>query len=52
MFCDLSRTEFEKIYKRLGVTLVEQGESFYNPMLPKIVDLLKGMGIVKEDQGA
>lgn len=31
--CDASRREFEKIYTRLGVTLTERGESFYNPML-------------------
>ncbi len=31
--CDASRKEFEKIYVRLGVTLQERGESFYNPFL-------------------
>jgi hypothetical protein len=31
--CDASRREFEAIYSRLGVTLQERGESFYNPML-------------------
>lgn len=31
--CAASRREFEAIYKRLGVTLQERGESFYNPML-------------------
>lgn len=31
--CAASRREFEAIYNRLGVTLQERGESFYNPML-------------------
>ncbi len=31
--CDASRNEFNAIYSRLGVTLTERGESFYNPML-------------------
>jgi pyruvate/2-oxoglutarate dehydrogenase complex dihydrolipoamide dehydrogenase (E3) component len=29
--------EFGSIYKRLGVTLVERGESFYQPMMADIV---------------
>ncbi len=32
MFCDVSRTEFEKLYSRLDVSLIERGESFYNPV--------------------
>lgn len=31
--CAASRKEFQAIYDRLGVTLSERGESFYNPML-------------------
>lgn len=31
--CAASRKEFQAIYDRLGVTLTERGESFYNPML-------------------
>jgi arginyl-tRNA synthetase len=31
--CAASRKEFAAIYDRLGVTLTERGESFYNPML-------------------
>jgi len=40
LICEVSRVEFEKIYKRLGVTLLERGESFYNPFLPGIVEEL------------
>jgi hypothetical protein len=31
--CEASRREFEAIYTRLGVSVSERGESFYNPML-------------------
>lgn len=31
--CAASRKEFQAIYDRLGVTLNERGESYYNPML-------------------
>ena len=52
MLCELSRKEFQKIYDRLDITLKEQGESFYNPMLLPMVQELKEKGIVVEDQGA
>lgn len=52
MLCELSRKEFQKIYDRLDITLKEQGESFYNPMLLPMVTELKEKGIVVEDQGA
>ena len=32
-----SFAEFNSIYKRLGVTLTERGESFYQPMMADIV---------------
>lgn len=35
-------TEFDSIYKRLGVTLVERGESFYQPLMGDIVADLEG----------
>jgi arginyl-tRNA synthetase len=52
MLCQLSRKEFQKIYDRLDINLVEQGESFYNPRLKPMVEELKGAGIVVEDDGA
>ncbi len=33
--------EFEKIYERLEVTLEERGESFYNPVMPAMVQELR-----------
>jgi arginyl-tRNA synthetase len=50
---ELSRQEFEKIYRRLGVSFDHVfGESFYNPMLPGVVAELTGNGIARESDGA
>jgi hypothetical protein len=35
--CQVSRNEFEDIYKRLDVTLVEKGESFYQSRMEQQV---------------
>jgi len=49
----LSQQEFEKIYRRLGVTFDHTlGESFYNPMLPEVVADLKQRGLAVESDGA
>ncbi|MDR3582425.1 MAG: arginine--tRNA ligase [Candidatus Pacebacteria bacterium] len=50
--CDISRSEFEKIYKRLDIKIKEMGESFYNAMIPKVIAELEAKGIVKVDKGA
>ncbi|GFR41960.1 hypothetical protein Agub_g2757 [Astrephomene gubernaculifera] len=50
--CAASRREFEAIYSRLGVTLQERGESFYNPMLKDVVEELKSAGVATLDNGA
>ena len=50
---DLSRQEFDKTYTRLGVTFDHTlGESFYNPMLPGVVEELTRQGIARESEGA
>ena len=36
-----SLAEFSKIYDRLGVTIVERGESFYQPMMAAVVKELE-----------
>eukprot|EP00607_Mallomonas_marina_P010406 CAMPEP_0182422034 /NCGR_PEP_ID=MMETSP1167-20130531/7613_1 /TAXON_ID=2988 /ORGANISM="Mallomonas Sp, Strain CCMP3275" /LENGTH=541 /DNA_ID=CAMNT_0024599737 /DNA_START=404 /DNA_END=2025 /DNA_ORIENTATION=- len=51
-FCQCSRVEFEKIYKLLNVTLIERGESFYNPLLADIVSTLKEKELAVESNGA
>ncbi|XFA72538.1 arginine--tRNA ligase [Thermosynechococcaceae cyanobacterium Okahandja] len=52
LLCNQSRREFQKIYDLLEIQLVERGESFYNPYLPKVVEDLAALGLLVEDQGA
>jgi arginyl-tRNA synthetase len=50
---DLSKQEFEKTYRRLGVTFDHTlGESFYNPQLPGLVRELRERGVATESEGA
>jgi arginyl-tRNA synthetase len=44
-----------EVYDRLGVLLTDDdvvGESFYNPLLPVVVDELRAKGLLVEDSGA
>ncbi len=50
--CRESMRHAHEIYDRLGVTLTDRGESFYNPFLPEVVADLQGRGLAVEDQGA
>ncbi|KAJ4708553.1 Arginine-tRNA ligase [Melia azedarach] len=50
--CEMSRKEFDKVYKRLRVDIEEKGESFYNPYIPGVIDALSKKGLVEESQGA
>jgi arginyl-tRNA synthetase len=55
LLVDLSTSYFGKIYERLGVGLRPEdvcGESFFNPMLPKVVDALRDKGLLEESDGA
>ena len=52
LLCEQSRREFQVIYDRLDVQLTERGESFYNPLLPDVVEDLAKTGLLKEDAGA
>jgi arginyl-tRNA synthetase len=52
MLCNLSREEFDVIYKRLDIKIQEMGESFYNHLLAPIVDELMEAGHAKENEGA
>ena len=36
--------EFDKLYQILGVTIQERGESFYNKMMPEMVQELERKG--------
>ncbi|MEL6138687.1 MAG: arginine--tRNA ligase, partial [Cyanobacteria bacterium J06628_6] len=52
VLCEQSRTAFQKIYDRLSIEITERGESFYNPLLPDVVQDLETLGLLEEDQGA
>lgn len=43
--------EFQKIYERLDIKLVERGESFYQTRMEKIVKELEASGYLEEDNG-
>ncbi|CAI9100460.1 OLC1v1037571C1 [Oldenlandia corymbosa var. corymbosa] len=50
--CEISRNEFERVYQRLGVVLEEKGESFYNPYITKVLELLSSKNLIVESEGA
>ena len=52
LLCEQSRREFQKIYDGLDIDLTERGESFYNPLLPQVVEGLDELGLLVEDDGA
>lgn len=52
---DETRRDYEPIYERLNVKLRREhefGESFYNPLLPRVVQDLRKAGIAEESEGA
>ena len=52
LICAQSRREFQVIYDWLDITLSERGESFYNPYLGDVLQDLKSVGLLVEDDGA
>ncbi|EAY96661.1 hypothetical protein OsI_18575 [Oryza sativa Indica Group] len=50
--CEISRNEFDMVYKLLNVKLEEKGESFYNPFIPQVLEELNNKGLIKESEGA
>jgi arginyl-tRNA synthetase len=52
-FIDISIAEFDRMYAELGVRFdTYRGESFYNAMMPGVVDRLLAAGLAKESEGA
>jgi arginyl-tRNA synthetase len=52
MFQPWGREEIDRIYRRLDVHFDHtHGESFYNPMLPDVVQVLLGKGIARPSEG-
>ncbi|RCJ28158.1 arginine--tRNA ligase [Nostoc sp. ATCC 43529] len=52
LLCEQSRQEFQLIYDLLDIKLIERGESFYNSLLPGVVEDLEKSGLLVENQGA
>jgi arginyl-tRNA synthetase len=52
LLCEQSRHEFQIIYDLLNIKLEERGESFYNQLLPSVVEDLEKSGLLVENQGA
>ncbi|MFM9277222.1 arginine--tRNA ligase [Paenibacillus jiagnxiensis] len=52
-FVDISMQEFNRMYKRLGVTFDHVlGESFYNDKMRPVVEELSSLGLLEESEGA
>ena len=51
-FCDESLRHCHEIYDRLGVKLVDMGESAYQPFLPGVVAELQEKALAEESDGA
>lgn len=51
VLCDVSRKEFEKVYKRLDITLEECGESFYNSKIPPVIEEFEKAGMIAVETG-
>jgi len=49
--CDISRINFEKVYKRLHIQLTEVGESFYNPKIPAVIKELEEKNLITIEEG-
>lgn len=52
MICEISRIAYQQIYDLLDVKLTERGESFYNPMLPPLIQDLEKKGLITLSGGA
>jgi len=50
--CDISRKAFQEIYSLLQISLEERGESFYNPLLPEVINEAEKSNVVEVSEGA
>lgn len=51
LICDVSREEFEYIYKELDIKLVERGESFYQKLMDDVVAEFEKQNLLELDEG-
>ena len=52
IICEISQKAYQKIYDYLDIKLIDRGESFYNPMLPGLVQDLTERGFLVVNNGA
>jgi len=52
IICNISRKAYQEIYDLLDVSLIERGESFYNPMLASVVAELESKELITISDGA
>jgi arginyl-tRNA synthetase len=52
IICEISRKAYQEIYDLLDVSIIERGESFYNPLLSDVVNDLEKKGLITESAGA
>jgi len=50
LLCDISRKEFQNVYDLLDIKLEEVGESFYNSMIPGVIEQCQKCGIVQNEE--
>lgn len=51
--CEISRIAYQAIYDLLDIqSLIERGESFYNPFLPTLIADLEAKGLITISEGA
>ena len=52
-FIEISITEFDRMYAKLGVKFdTYRGESYYNSLMPNVVEQLKTAGLAEPSEGA
>ncbi|XP_047463287.1 arginine--tRNA ligase, cytoplasmic [Mugil cephalus] len=51
LICDVSRSEFQKIYDCLDIEIIERGESFYQDMMTAVVKEFEERGFMQLDEG-
>lgn len=52
IICGISERAYREIYELLDVSLCDRGESFYNPMLPGIIEDLEAKQLITLSEGA
>lgn len=51
LLCEISRVEFQKVYDRLHIVVEEFGESYYNKMIPPVIEMLEKKSLIDKERG-